>query len=115
MMYLNNVGDGAGQPNQITSICAIRPQNLKPTKTMSITKRNLIVTAAIAGLLTGVAVKSYGDDSATNSAGSSASSSDSSKHDCKGKNDCKGKGGCKTDANSCKGQNSCKGKGGCKS
>jgi len=34
--------------------------NLKPTYTMSITKRNLIVTAAIAGLLTGVAVKSTG-------------------------------------------------------
>lgn len=97
--FLNNRGRG-------------RPKNNQP-KPMTRTKRNLIVAAAITGLLTGVVAKSYGDD--TNSTGSSASSKDSSKHDCKGKNDCKGKGGCKTDNNSCKGQNDCKGKGGCKS
>jgi hypothetical protein len=42
------------------------------------------------------------------------SSSQPSKHACKGLNDCKGRGGCKTEVNTCKGQNQCKGRGGCK-
>ena len=43
------------------------------------------------------------------------SSSQPSKHACKGLNDCKGRGGCKTELNSCRGQNECKGRGGCRS
>ena len=82
---------------------------------MSRTQRTLLVTAAVAGLLTGgMAAKCYADDST--SPGTNAPSNDTGKHDCKGKNSCKGQGGCKggSDNNSCKGQNSCKGKGGCK-
>ena len=63
---------------------------------MSRTQRNLLVTAAIAGLLTGVATKTYAEDKSTNAAGSGVQSGDTGKHDCKGKNSCKGKGGCKS-------------------
>ncbi|MGA2029578.1 MAG: hypothetical protein ABSG87_05870 [Verrucomicrobiota bacterium] len=82
---------------------------------MSRTQRTLLVAAAITGLMTGVAVKTYAQDS-TNTPGTNAPSGDTGKHDCKGQNSCKGQGGCKggSDNNSCKGQNSCKGKGGCK-
>jgi hypothetical protein len=81
---------------------------------MSRTQRTFLVAAAITGLMTGVAVKTYAADTTT--PGTNAPSGDMGKHDCKGKNSCKGQGGCKggSDSNSCKGQNSCKGKGGCK-
>lgn len=79
---------------------------------MSTTKRNILIAAALTGLLAGgMATKAFAEDQTP---GTNAPSGDTGKHDCKGKNSCKGKGGCKTDANSCKGQNSCKGKGGCK-
>jgi hypothetical protein len=92
-----------------------RPRPEKTKIIMSRTQRTLLVAAAITGLMTGVAAKTYAQDS-TNAPGTSAPSSDAGKHDCKGKNSCKGQGGCKggSDNNSCKGQNSCKGKGGCK-
>jgi hypothetical protein len=87
---------------------------------MTKSKKMLIASAAIAGLLAG--------SGATISASSltpsmkAALGQDSSapadkkvkeKHACKGQNSCKGKGGCKTGDNGCKGKNSCKGKGGC--
>jgi hypothetical protein len=75
---------------------------------MSRTQRTLLVTAAVAGLLTGgMVAKSYADDSTP--AGTNAPSGDTGKHDCQGKNSCKGQGGCGAD----KGKNSCKGQGGC--
>jgi hypothetical protein len=80
---------------------------------MTRTQRTLLVAAAITGLMTGVAVKTYAQDS-TNAPGTKAPSSDTGKHDCKGKNSCKGQGGCSASDNGCKGKNSCKGKGGCK-
>jgi hypothetical protein len=78
---------------------------------MTRTVRTLIISAAMTGLLAGtVGVTGC----KTNSAGSSASDTASSKHDCKGMNSCKGQGGCNTGDMGCKGKNSCKGKGGCK-
>ena len=93
----------------------------------------LFAAAAMAGLLTGSAVRATASTVPNNSDRSiQKMSADSSKvglrltagtkvvrldggtHSCKGANDCKGQGGCKTGDNGCKGQNSCKGKGGCK-
>jgi hypothetical protein len=74
---------------------------------MSRTQRTFLVAAAITGLMTGVAVKTYAQD--TNAPGTNAPSGDTGKHDCQGKNSCKGQGGCGAD----KGKNSCKGQGGC--
>jgi len=65
----------------------------------------------MAGLLAGTMVNTGCSSSDT---GTSASSTASDKHDCKGMNSCKGKGGCNTGDMGCKGKNSCKGKGGCK-
>lgn len=79
---------------------------------MSRTQRTLLVTAAITGLLTGVAAKTYAQDS-TNAPGTNAPSGDMGTHTCAGKNSCKGQGGCKSSDNGCKGKNSCSGKGGC--
>jgi hypothetical protein len=79
---------------------------------MSRTQRTLLITAAITGLMTGVAVKTYAQDN-TNSPGTNAPSGDTGKHNCQGKNSCKGQGGCKGSDNGCKGKNSCSGKGGC--
>jgi hypothetical protein len=73
---------------------------------MTRTQRTLLVTAAIAGLMTGGIVKTLAQ---TNSPGTNAPSGDTGKHDCAGKNSCKGQGGC----GSSKGKNSCKGQGGC--
>jgi hypothetical protein len=79
--------------------------------------RTLITSAAIAGLLSGVAVNRAAahDDSSTNtSPGQVAPAKKMPKvHDCSGQNDCKGIGGCKTDSHGCKFKNDCKGKGGC--
>jgi hypothetical protein len=93
---------------------------------------NLLIAAAMTGLLAGSATRSMASTVATPShakAGISklvasgpvagikaknlADDTTKGKHDCKGKNDCKGQGGCKTGDNGCKGKNSCKGKGGC--
>ena len=88
--------------------------------------KNLMVTAAVSGLLAGagnllaatapthngsrtVSVQKVGKASFLRA----SLDQDTSKHSCKGKNDCKGQGGCKSSDNGCKGKNSCKGKGGC--
>jgi hypothetical protein len=80
---------------------------------MSRTARTLVISAAMAGLLAGTVVMT-GCTSSKDDAGTSASSTATDKHDCKGMNSCKGKGGCNTGDMGCKGKNSCKGKGGCK-
>jgi hypothetical protein len=81
---------------------------------MQKTRRTLITSAALAGLLAGTATAAH-TSTVTNSAKASfstlsqdtaAGSKITEKHACKGQNSCKGKGGCK-------GKNSCKGKGGC--
>ena len=64
------------------------------------------------GLVAGTALTITGCQSS--SAGTTASDSSMSKHDCKGMNSCKGQGGCSSSDMGCKGKNSCKGKGGCK-
>jgi len=74
--------------------------------------KQLLATAAVAGLLSGA----YAAQSTTTSSptkGSSIQAMDKDVHSCKGKNSCKGNGGCKSGDNGCKGKNSCKGKGGC--
>lgn len=92
--------------------------------------RAMIASAAIAGLISGSALRAFGGTDHNGKPGGQQSgiekmgcnSKDSCKgnnsckgsHDCKGQNDCKGKGGCKSGDNGCRGQNSCKGKGGCK-
>jgi hypothetical protein len=87
---------------------------------MKRTTRVLIAGAAMAGLMTGVAARTYAAQSVDLSKNTKVSSwgqlddqGDKGKHDCKGKNDCKGSGGCKSGDNGCKGKNSCKGHGGC--
>jgi hypothetical protein len=80
--------------------------------TITRTARTLIISAAMAGLVAGTTgITGCSTDS---KAGSSASDTATSKHDCKGLNSCKGQGGCNTGDMGCKGKNSCKGKGGCK-
>ncbi len=83
---------------------------------MKKTTRTLIATAAITGLLSGLAVnQGYArDDSKSPAPGKVAPAKKAPKvQSCSGQNDCKGLGGCKTDDHSCKFKNSCKGKGGC--
>ena len=87
---------------------------------MKRTTKALIAGAALAGLMSGVAARSYAAQSIDTSNGTKVSSwgqlddqGDKGKHDCKGKNECKGQGGCKSGDNGCKGKNSCKGHGGC--
>ena len=96
--------------------------------------KNLMLTAAVTGLIGGTTARlnaapvTTGSDTvtastatvvnATNSmagklSATTLSFADTAKHSCKGKNDCKGQGGCKTSDNGCKGKNSCKGNGGC--
>jgi len=92
--------------------------------------KNLMITAAVSGLLGGTASRLQAAPAVPSSNGAAkisatkanagkvsytkASYDDpTSKHSCKGKNDCKGQGGCKSSDNGCKGKNSCKGKGGC--
>lgn len=85
---------------------------------MKNTGKKFITTAALSGLLAGVAINqgcSGTDSGASNpAAGRQAPlAKNPSVHDCAGENDCKGIGGCKTDEHACKFKNSCKGKGGC--
>ena len=92
--------------------------------------KNMMIAAAVSGLLGGTAARLQAAPtpvshsglsvkaSATNTAAGKISIAKASmfaddKHSCKGKNDCKGQGGCKASDNGCKGKNSCKGKGGC--
>src|SRR3954469_11077243 len=88
---------------------------------MTRTTKALIASAAIAGLISGSAMRAYagpdsgkaaGKASSIEKMGCSGKDGCKSKGDCKGKNECKGKGGCKAGDNGCKGKNSCKGKGG---
>ena len=77
-------------------------------------KKNKIIMAAVAGLLTG-----FAGIAATGMLAQQAFAADSGekaieKHACKGLNSCKGQGGCAVEGkNTCKGQNECKGAGGC--
>jgi hypothetical protein len=89
---------------------------------MTKTKRALITSAAIAGLLggSGAAIQAsivVATGKAFFTSMQDTDKKDSTKvkekHACKGQNSCKGKGGCKSGDNGCKGKNSCKGKGGC--
>src|SRR5215470_10745330 len=98
-------------------------------KTMTNTRKSLIVGAALAGLLagsTGVQAStllptlkfgfSAQEQSKDDEKGQKSEKAKDPKdrHACKGQNSCKGKGGCKSSDNGCKGKNSCKGKGGCR-
>ena len=67
---------------------------------------NLLMAAAVGGILTGAATPAHAGHH---------EEGEKKGHECAGKNECKGKGGCKTGDNGCKGKNSCKGKGGCNS
>ena len=89
---------------------------------MTKTKRALITSAAVAGLLAGSGAAIQASNVVAAGKASFASVQDQDKkdsskvkekHACKGQNSCKGKGGCKAGDNGCKGKNSCKGKGGC--
>jgi hypothetical protein len=82
--------------------------------------RVLLAGAAVAGLMAGIATRTYATQTPDVKRGAALSNfgqlddeGDKGKHDCKGKNECKGQGGCKSGDNGCKGKNSCKGKGGC--
>jgi len=87
---------------------------------MTKSMKNLMITAALSGLLGGTASLAQaqitppsGQKTSTHSKLLRTGLSDKDKHACKGQNSCKGKGGCKSGDNGCKGKNSCKGKGGC--
>src|SRR5277367_5531880 len=92
----------------------------------NLSSTSLLLTAAMAGLLSaGVPAFASAHTSTTQNTTSQSTSSarlllaqqddqQGDTHSCKGKNDCKGKGGCKSGDNGCKGKNSCKGNGGCK-
>jgi hypothetical protein len=80
------------------------------------TAKMILAGAAMAGLVSGAAVRAHATTSSPSpslGAGQIADDSSSGKHGCKGQNSCKGQGGCKTSDNGCKAKNSCKGKGGC--
>jgi len=86
---------------------------------MTKTKRTLIKSAAIAGLLAGSGAAIQASTVVATGKASFTSMQDTDKkdstkvkekHACKGQNSCKGKGGCKSGDNGCKGKNSCKGK-----
>jgi hypothetical protein len=88
---------------------------------MTKSKRALMASAALAGLLAGTTATIQASNllpglKSTVSAQDQDQGGDKNvkeKHACKGQNSCKGKGGCKASDNGCKGKNSCKGKGGC--
>jgi hypothetical protein len=87
-------------------------------------KKTAIVTAALAGLLSGTMARATASPSPQDT---KATKPAIEKHACAGKNSCKGNGGCATDGSkknkaaaagvtekhACKGKNSCKGNGGC--
>jgi len=86
--------------------------------------RKVLATAAMAGLLSGTALRqSYADGTNTSTSSTTNTNIVPGKvaplkkapklHDCSGLNDCKGIGGCKTTEHECKFKNACKGKGGC--
>lgn len=80
--------------------------------------RTIITSVAIAGILSGTAVRQAHarEDASTNKSATTAGKAAKKApkvSSCAGQNDCKGIGGCKTDAHACKFKNDCKGKGGC--
>ncbi|CAN5875269.1 hypothetical protein BH11VER1_BH11VER1_32580 [soil metagenome] len=76
--------------------------------------KNIIATAAFAGLLTGAYAAQANNSFKGGAPGIAIQQmAEKGQHACKGHNDCKGEGGCKAGDNGCKGKNSCKGKGGC--
>ena len=93
---------------------------------MKPTKNSVILTAALAGLLSGTMTRVMGAPQ-DNGKAAQAQATPDPKHACAGKNACKGTGGCATDGSknnkakaagvaekhSCAGKNSCKGNGGC--
>ena len=95
---------------------------------MTKSKKMLMASAALAGLLagTGATIRASNLLPASNSSlkmqdkdkdqkgdKDKKDKDKADKHACSGQNSCKGKGGCKSSDNGCKGKNSCKGKGGC--
>ena len=71
------------------------------TNHISTTTKTMLASVALAGMMTGSAVRLHAAPngptqfSSTGSAGMLADDSDKGKHDCKGMNSCKGQGGCK--------------------
>jgi hypothetical protein len=90
---------------------------------MTYSKKSLMASAALAGLLAGSGATIHASNllpglrsafsAQDQSQDQNATKKVKEKHACKGQNSCKGKGGCKSSDNGCKGKNSCKGKGGC--
>ncbi|HWY27547.1 MAG TPA: hypothetical protein VNY97_06400 [Candidatus Angelobacter sp.] len=86
---------------------------------MTKSKKALIASAALVGLLSGSAATIQASNVASKVKASFSAQDKKDdkaakeKHACKGQNSCKGNGGCKSSDNGCKGKNSCKGKGGC--
>jgi hypothetical protein len=78
--------------------------------------RNVLASAAMAGLLSGTAILQGCADGAKTSVAPGQVAPGRQMPvvlDCAGTNACKGLGGCKTDDHACKFLNACKGKGGC--
>ena len=77
--------------------------------------KGILAGAALAGLMTGGALRASAAQSGKISGDKAGVLADEKgeTHSCAGKNSCKGKGGCKSGDNGCAGKNSCKGKGGC--
>ena len=118
------------EPNGESAELGLRKSlNQKGNYLMKPTKKSLIVTAALAGLLSGTTsrLNAAPQDSGQATKSTKSSKAVAEKHACAGKNSCKGKGGCATDGSkdnkaaaagvaekhSCAGKNSCKGNGGC--
>jgi hypothetical protein len=86
---------------------------------MTKSKKALMASAALVGLLSGSAATIQASNvvSKVKASFSVQDKKDDKtvkdKHACKGQNSCKGNGGCKSSDNGCKAKNSCKGKGGC--
>jgi hypothetical protein len=80
---------------------------------MTSTIRKLLVSAALAGFVSGTSVAARAQDAsggdAGKAAGKSAKKAKVALHCCAGQNSCKGQGGCGAN----KGKNDCKGQGGC--
>ena len=72
-------------------------------------KKSILLSAAVSGLLFGAAATSL----TSCASGGENEMATAQRHACKSMNACKGQGGCKTETNACAGKNSCKGQGGC--
>ena len=97
---------------------------------MILSKKSLILSAALAGMLGGTMTRAIASPTTSqDDAGKAPKAKKKAveKHACAGKNSCKGNGGCATDGSkenkaaaagiaekhACAGKNSCKGNGGC--